>query len=121
LAGRSGEALTPLDVVKFTAAYGAWLKSNNGPAKVAIGRDARPSGELINRMVTSTLQGMGIDVIDLGLTTTPTVEMAVVAEKAGGGIIITASHNPIQWNALNCSTGTANSSRPKTAPSTATG
>ncbi len=100
IGGRSGEALTPLDVVKFTAAYGAWLKSNNGPAKVAIGRDARPSGELINRMVTSTLQGMGIDVIDLGLTTTPTVEMAVVAEKAGGGIIITASHNPIQWNAL---------------------
>jgi phosphomannomutase len=86
--------------VKFTAAYGAWLKSNNGPTKVAIGRDARPSGELINRMVTSTLQGMGIDVIDLGLTTTPTVEMAVIAEKAGGGIIITASHNPIQWNAL---------------------
>lgn len=100
IGGRSGDALTPLDVVKFTAAYGAWLKSNNGPAKVAIGRDARPSGELINRMVTSTLQGMGIDVIDLGLTTTPTVEMAVVAEKAGGGIIITASHNPIQWNAL---------------------
>lgn len=100
IGGRSGEALTPLDVVKFTAAYGAWLKSNNGPAKVAIGRDARPSGELINRMVTSTLQGMGIDVIDLGLTTTPTVEMAVIAEKAGGGIIITASHNPIQWNAL---------------------
>ena len=100
IGGRSGDALTPLDVVKFTAAYGAWLKSNNGPTKVAIGRDARPSGELINRMVTSTLQGMGIDVIDLGLTTTPTVEMAVVAEKAGGGIIITASHNPIQWNAL---------------------
>ncbi len=100
IGGRSGDALTPLDVVKFTAAYGAWLKSNNGPNKVAIGRDARPSGELINRMVTSTLQGMGIDVIDLGLTTTPTVEMAVVAEKAGGGIIITASHNPIQWNAL---------------------
>jgi phosphomannomutase len=100
IGGRSGDALTPLDVVKFTAAYGAWLKSNNGPNKVAIGRDARPSGELINRMVTSTLQGMGIDVIDLGLTTTPTVEMAVIAEKAGGGIIITASHNPIQWNAL---------------------
>ena len=100
IGGRSGDALTPLDVVKFTAAYGAWLKSNNGPTKVAIGRDARPSGELINRMVTSTLQGMGIDVIDLGLTTTPTVEMAVIAEKAGGGIIITASHNPIQWNAL---------------------
>jgi phosphomannomutase len=100
IGGRSGEALTPLDVVKFTAAYGAWLKSNNGPTKVAVGRDARPSGELINRMVTSTLQGMGIDVIDLGLTTTPTVEMAVIAEKAGGGIIITASHNPIQWNAL---------------------
>ena len=100
IGGRSGDALTPLDVVKFTAAYGAWLKSNHGPAKVAIGRDARPSGELINRMVTSTLQGMGIDVIDLGLTTTPTVEMAVVAEKAGGGIIITASHNPIKWNAL---------------------
>jgi len=100
IGGRSGDALTPLDVVKFTAAYGAWLKSGQATTKVVIGRDARPSGELINRMVTATLQGMGIDVIDLGLTTTPTVEMAVMAENAAGGIIITASHNPIQWNAL---------------------
>jgi phosphomannomutase len=102
IGGRSGDALTPLDVVKYTAAYGAWLKSGggSGTGKVIIGRDARPSGELINRMVTATLQGMGLDVIDLGLSTTPTVEMAVIAEKAAGGIIITASHNPIQWNAL---------------------
>ena len=100
IGGRSGDALTPLDVVKFTAAYGAWVKAGSSTAKVIIGRDARPSGELINRMVTATLQGMGIDVIDLGLSTTPTVEMAVIAENAAGGIIITASHNPIQWNAL---------------------
>ncbi len=102
IGGRSDDALTPLDVVKYTAAYGAQLKSGvgSGAGKVIIGRDARPSGELINRMVTATLQGMGLDVIDLGLSTTPTVEMAVIAENAAGGIVITASHNPIQWNAL---------------------
>lgn len=100
IGGKSGDSLTPLDVVKFTAAYGAWAKSNSEKTKVVIGRDARPSGELISRLVASTLQSMGLDVVDLGLSTTPTVEMAVTKEHAAGGIIITASHNPVQWNAL---------------------
>ncbi len=100
IGGRSGEALTPIDVVKFSAAFGAWIKSNNAPSLVVIGRDARLSGDIISGLVAATLQGMGFDVVDLGLSTTPTVEIAVPAEKAGGGIIITASHNPIQWNAL---------------------
>jgi phosphomannomutase len=98
--GKTGDNLTPLDVVKFAAAYGTWIKKKKGTTKVVIGRDARLSGEMINALVTSTLQGLGIDVVDLGLSTTPTVEMAVVAEKASGGIILTASHNPAQWNAL---------------------
>ena len=101
IGGKSGGALTPLDVLKFAAAYGTWAKSQTGKqAKIIIGRDARPSGEMISRIVASTLQGLGIDVVDLGLSTTPTVEMAVVMEQAAGGIIITASHNPVQWNAL---------------------
>jgi phosphomannomutase len=100
IGGKPGENLTPVDVVKFTAAYGTWLKKKKGTTKIVIGRDARPSGEMVNTLVSSTLQGLGIDVIDLGLSTTPTVEMAVPAEKAAGGIIITASHNPVQWNAL---------------------
>lgn len=100
IGGKTGENLTPLDVVKFAAAYGTWIKKKKGTTKVVIGRDARLSGEMINSLVTSTLQGLGIDVVDLGLSTTPTVEMAVVAEKASGGIILTASHNPAQWNAL---------------------
>jgi phosphomannomutase len=99
IGGRTGDNLTPLDVVKFAAAYGSWVKKNQ-TAKIIIGRDARLSGEMVSSLVTSTLQGLGIDVIDLGLSTTPTVEMAVVWEKADGGIILTASHNPIQWNAL---------------------
>jgi phosphomannomutase len=98
--GKTGDNLTPVDVVKFAAAYGTWIKKKKGTTKVVIGRDARLSGEMINALVTSTLQGLGIDVVDLGLSTTPTVEMAVVAEKASGGIILTASHNPAQWNAL---------------------
>jgi phosphomannomutase len=98
--GKTGDNLTPLDVVKFAAAYGTWIKKKKGSTKVVIGRDARLSGEMINSLVTSTLQGLGIDVVDLGLSTTPTVEMAVVAEQASGGIILTASHNPAQWNAL---------------------
>jgi phosphomannomutase len=98
--GKIGDNLTPLDVVKFAAAYGTWIKKKKGTTKVVIGRDARLSGEMINSLVTSTLQGLGIDVVDLGLSTTPTVEMAVVSEKASGGIILTASHNPAQWNAL---------------------
>lgn len=100
IGGKSGDSLTPIDVVKFTAAFGSWTKEKTGNNKIIIGRDARPSGEMISRLVVATLQGIGIDVIDLDLSTTPTVEMAVIMEKAGGGIIITASHNPIQWNAL---------------------
>jgi phosphomannomutase len=99
IGGVPGEALTPLDAVKFAAAFGTWIKSRKGK-KVVIGRDARPSGEMVSQLVSATLQGLGLDVIDLGLSTTPTVEIAVPAEKAGGGIILTASHNPVQWNAL---------------------
>lgn len=100
IGGKAGEGLTPIDVVKFTSAYGAWVLEKTGNAKVVIGRDARLSGDMISRLVSATLQGLGIHVIDLGLSTTPTVEFAVPLEKAGGGIILTASHNPIQWNAL---------------------
>jgi len=101
IGGRSGEALTPLDAVKFTAAFGQWLRQRNAQSKtVVIGRDGRLSGDMISRLVSATLQGLGFDVIDLGLSTTPTVELAVPGEGAAGGIILTASHNPIQWNAL---------------------
>jgi phosphomannomutase len=100
IGGKTNDNLTPVDVVKFAAAFGSWLKNKEGATKVVIGRDARPSGEMVNALVCSTLQGLGIDVIDLGLSTTPTVEIAVTEEKASGGIIITASHNPVQWNAL---------------------
>lgn len=99
IGGSPGEALTPVDIVKFAAAFGTWIKSHNGK-KVIIGRDARPSGEMVSQLVASTLKGLGLHVIDLGLSTTPTVELAVINEKAGGGIILTASHNPVQWNAL---------------------
>jgi phosphomannomutase len=101
IGGRPGEGLTPVDVVRFTAAYGTWLINKN-PKKltVVIGRDARISGEMVQNLVAGTLKGLGIDVIYLGLSTTPTVEMSVVEHKAEGGIIITASHNPKQWNAL---------------------
>lgn len=100
IGGQQGDNLTPIDIVKFSSAYGAWMLSKELNAKVVIGRDARPSGEWIAPLVASTLQSLGIDVIDLGLASTPTVEVAVVNEKAGGGIILTASHNPVQWNAL---------------------
>jgi phosphomannomutase len=100
IGGNTGDNLTPVDVVKFASAYGSWLKKKAGAHRVIIGRDARLSGEMVSALVSSTLQGLGIDVIDLGFSTTPTVEMAVVWEKASGGIILTASHNPIQWNAL---------------------
>lgn len=100
IGGAVGESLTPLDAVKFAAAYGTWVKKNSANKKIVIGRDARPSGPMISSLVSSTLLGLGLDVLDLGLSTTPTVEMAVVSEKAGGGIILTASHNPVQWNAL---------------------
>jgi phosphomannomutase len=100
IGGKTNENLTPVDVVKFTAAFGTMIKKKTGSTKVVIGRDARPSGEMVSALVVSTLQGLGIDVIDLGLSTTPTVEIAVPLEKAAGGIILTASHNPVQWNAL---------------------
>jgi phosphomannomutase len=100
IGGTVGEGLTPLDVVKFTSAYGTWAVNKTGIKKIVLGRDARISGSMINSLVIGTLQGLGINVIDLGLSTTPTVEVAVPAEKAAGGIILTASHNPKQWNAL---------------------
>ena len=101
IGGKVNEGLTPIDAVKFAAAYGTWLKDRNeGSVKVVIGRDARISGQMISDLVSSSLIGLGIDVIDLGLSTTPTVEVAVPMENAQGGIILTASHNPKQWNAL---------------------
>ena len=98
--GKVGETLTPIDVAKFSAGYGMWIKERHDTPKVVIGRDARPSGQVFRSIVESTLRAQGIDVVDLGLSTTPTVEMAVVNEKAQGGIILTASHNPSGWNAL---------------------
>lgn len=104
IGGKSGDGLSPLDIVKFASAYGTWLLSRRtdatGKAKVVIGRDARISGEMVTNIVAGTLVGLGIDVVDLGLSTTPTVEVAVTEENANGGIIITASHNPKEWNAL---------------------
>ncbi|PKB44465.1 phosphomannomutase [Cellulophaga sp. RHA19] len=102
IGGKPSDNLTPLDAVKFAAAYGIWLKeyAKKEKLKVVIGRDARLSGEMIQNLVVSTLVGLGIDVIDLDLSTTPTVEIAVPLEAADGGIILTASHNPKQWNAL---------------------
>ncbi|MDP1728047.1 MAG: phosphoglucosamine mutase [Bacteroidota bacterium] len=100
IGGKAGDALTPLDIVKFTAAYGILMKQGAASCKIVVGRDARISGEMVNHLVTATLMGLGIDVVDLGLSTTPTVEIAVVMEGAQGGIILTASHNPKQWNAL---------------------
>lgn len=102
IGGKSGDCLTPFDIVKFSAAYGTWINERNKKikCKVVVGRDARISGKMVYQLVSGTLMGMGIDVIDLGLTTTPTAEMAVVNHKAQGGIILTASHNPKQWNAL---------------------
>lgn len=103
IGGHPGDGLSPVDIVKFTAAYGTWVKRRAGEKKkirIVVGRDARISGDMVNRIVTGTLIGLGVDVTDIGLSTTPTVEMAVTAEKAHGGIILTASHNPKQWNAL---------------------
>jgi phosphomannomutase len=102
IGGKVDQGLTPVDAVKFAAAYGTWLKEQqtHQKIKVVIGRDARISGPMISDLVVSTLIGLGIDVIDLGLSTTPTVEVAVPLEHAQGGIILTASHNPKQWNAL---------------------
>lgn len=109
IGGKPGEGLSPLDIVKFTSSYSFWLiekakKTGKLAAKekikIVVGRDARISGEMVNNLVIGSLQGMGVDVVDIGLSTTPTVEIAVPEEKAHGGIIITASHNPKQWNAL---------------------
>ncbi len=100
IGGKPGETLSPLDIVKFTAAFGTWLLEKTGQNKVVIGRDGRISGAMVNSLVSNTLISLGIDVVDLGLSTTPTVELAVVMEQAAGGIIITASHNPKEWNAL---------------------
>ncbi len=100
IGGKPGDNLTPLDIVKFTAAYGTWISQNNSNKKIVIGRDGRISGELVNRLVTSTLIALGFNVLDLEFSTTPTVEIAVKNEDAAGGIIITASHNGKEWNAL---------------------
>ncbi|MCX2741360.1 phosphoglucosamine mutase [Pontibacter anaerobius] len=100
IGGQAGEGLTPVDVVKFSAAFGAWVLQNTDKKTIVVGRDARLSGDMVNKLVCATLQGLGIDVIDVGLSTTPTVEMEVPEQQAGGGIILTASHNPKQWNAL---------------------
>ena len=102
IGGKPGDGLSPLDIVKFASAYGSWIISNanNKNATVVIGRDARLSGSMVSNIVSGTLIGLGINVIDLGLSTTPTVEVAVTELKADGGIILTASHNPKQWNAL---------------------
>ncbi len=100
IGGFPGANLTPTDIMKFTLAFGTWIKEQEGNRKIVIGRDARVSGEMVNNIVVGSLLSIGIDVVDLGLSTTPTVEIAVHEEKAGGGIIITASHNPKQWNAL---------------------
>lgn len=100
IGGAVGEGLTPIDTVKFTSAFGTYLKQQHEKVTVVIGRDARISGGMVSRLVSATLQGLGIDVLDIDLASTPTVEVAVVDEKAQGGIIITASHNPGQWNAL---------------------
>jgi phosphomannomutase len=103
IGGKPGEGLSPLDVVKYTAAYGEWAKQNakcNNKLKIVVGRDARISGQMVAQLVINTLTGQGFDIIDLGLATTPTTEMAVVDYNADGGLILTASHNPKQWNAL---------------------
>ncbi|MFY7651935.1 MAG: phosphoglucosamine mutase, partial [Chitinophagaceae bacterium] len=104
IGGKPGETLSPFDIVSFSAAYGTWLlkqlAENNTTPKVVVGRDGRISGDLVQKLVVSTLNALGIHVIDLGLSTTPTVEMSVVFEQADGGIILTASHNPKEWNAL---------------------
>lgn len=98
--GYKGENLTPNDIVQFSASYAEWLKRNDKALRVVIGRDARVSGTIVSNIVVGTLNAMGIDVVNIGLSTTPTVELAIPEEEAGGGIIITASHNPKQWNAL---------------------
>lgn len=100
IGGRPGENLTPQDIVECTAAFGQWVLNSTGNPSIVVGRDGRISGEIVSALVVNTLRSMGIAVVDLGPSTTPTVEIAVPMEKAGGGIILTASHNPKEWNAL---------------------
>ncbi len=101
IGGKPGESLSPLDIVKFSAAYGTWLmQRNKSVPSVVTGRDARQSGPMVSQLVIMTLRSLGINVIDLGMATTPTVEIAVTGTSSSGGIIITASHNPAEWNAL---------------------
>ncbi len=100
IGGKTGESLSPIDIVKYTAAFATFIYENSGKKKIVVGRDARISGEMVEHLVIGTLIAVGFDVINLGLSTTPTVEMAVPDENAGGGIILTASHNPKEWNAL---------------------
>ena len=104
IGGRPGDSLTAIDIVKFTAAYGNIIaerrEDKSYPPKIVVGRDGRISGSMVSGLVVNTLVSLGMDVIDLGLSTTPTVEIATKKEKANGGIIITASHNPKEWNAL---------------------
>lgn len=101
IGGKPGDGLSPIDIVTFAAAYGAWLKGTNPSSnQIVLGRDARISGSMVSSLVANTLIGLGWDVLDIGLSTTPTVELAVPWTKSAGGIIITASHNPAQWNAL---------------------
>src|SRR5258705_9090362 len=98
--GRVGEALTPEVVAQYAAAFGAWASSKGGSKKVVVGRDSRVSGPMFHRVVVSALQSVGCGVIDIGLTTTPTCQLAVEDHNAAGGLMISASHNPIEWNAL---------------------
>lgn len=100
IGGKAGDNLTPLDIVSSTAAFGQWVLNTTGNPKIVVGRDGRISGEIVSALVINTLRALGISVVDLGLSTTPTVEVAVPGEQAGGGIILTASHNPKEWNAL---------------------
>ena len=102
IGGRQGDGLSGLDIVKFTAAYAAFIRKSvsGGSKRIVVGRDARLSGKMVEHLVVGTLISMGFDVVNIGMATTPTTELAVTAEKADGGIIITASHNPTQWNAL---------------------
>ncbi|NNE26093.1 MAG: phosphoglucosamine mutase, partial [Saprospiraceae bacterium] len=100
IGGAVGSNLTPIDIVEMAAAYGTWLKEQHNNHTVVVGRDGRISGDIVSALVINTLRSLGIDIIDLDYSTTPTVEMAVKFYNAGGGIILTASHNPKEWNAL---------------------
>jgi phosphomannomutase len=100
LGGRSGDNLTPPDIIRFSTAFAGWIRESSRGRKIVIGRDARASGEILLQLVAATLRASGLDIVDLGLSTTPTVEMAVLWEAAAGGIVLTASHNPGEWNAL---------------------